>query len=54
MYVPNCDNCEHRRDCAIFKANRELKETIWNIGREKSERHDYFLNGKYHKAEGGE
>ena len=54
MYVPNCDNCEHRRDCAMLEANRELRETIWNIGREKSGRHDFFLNGKYHKAEEGE
>ena len=51
MYVPGCDNCEHRRDCAMFEANRELKETIWNIGREKPGRSDYILNGKYYPAE---
>ena len=54
MYVPDRDNCEHHGDCAVLKANKEMRETLWNIGREQSGRHDYILDGKYYSAEEGE
>lgn len=54
MHYPDCDNCEHRHDCVMVKANQEMRETLWNIGREQSGRHDFILNGKYYPAEEGE
>ena len=54
MFTPNCDKCEHRAECVIVKANQEMRETLWNLGREQSGRHDFILNGKYYPAEEGE
>lgn len=54
MYIPDCEHCAHRGDCAMLKANQEMRETIWNINREASGRHDYILNGKHYPAEEGE
>lgn len=54
MYVPDCEHCKNRQDCAMLKGMRDARETIWNIGREKSGRTDYILNGKYYPAEEGE
>lgn len=51
MYVPDCENCIHREDCAVLKALCELRETMWNIGRAEAGRTDYILNGKYYPAE---
>ncbi len=51
MYVPNCDDCDLRTECALFLANKEMRETIWNINREKSGRLDFIFNGKYFPAE---
>lgn len=54
MYVPDCESCTRKNDCVMRKGLKEARETIWNIGREKSGRTDYILNGKYHQAEEGE
>lgn len=35
----------------MFKANKEMRETIWNINRERSGRLDFIFNGKYFPAE---
>ncbi len=51
MFTPDCDNCPHHGDCAMRKANKEMRETLWNISREQSGRHDYFWGGKYYPAD---
>lgn len=53
MYVPDCENCVHKEDCAMLKANKDMRETIWNINRKASGRQDYFFDGKYYPAEEG-
>ena len=54
MFIPDCENCEHRGECSVLKSNQEMSETLWNIGREQSGRNDYILNGKYYATEEGE
>lgn len=46
MYTPNCENCPHYKECAVIKSLKEAKETIFNIGREKSGRTDFMYNGR--------
>lgn len=46
MYYPNCQFCEHRKECVVVRALKEARETIWNINREKSGRKDFILDGK--------
>ena len=54
MYDPDCGSCEHFNDCAMRKALKSARETIFNINREKSGRKDFILDGKLIPAEEGE
>lgn len=54
MFVPDCENCVHRNECAVKKSLKEARETIFNINREKSGRKDFILDGKLIPAEEGE
>lgn len=46
MFSPDCDNCKHFNECDVRKALKELRETIFNIGREKAGRTTFIYNGE--------
>ena len=44
MYNPDCENCQHIKECDLRQSLKELRETIFNINREKSGRYDCWLD----------
>ena len=46
MYIPDCENCPHYKECAVKQALKEARETIFNIGREMSGQTDFVRDGK--------
>ena len=45
-YKPDCERCNKFNVCTIQKELKELRETIFNIGREASGRTDFIKDGK--------
>ena len=50
--TPNCELCNNRNNCSLLKELSEARETIYNYGREMSDRTDFIYKGQVVPAEG--
>ena len=51
--TPNCELCNNRNNCSLLKELSEARETIYNYGREMSDRTDFIYKGQVVPPEGG-